>query len=244
MTRKEAREILVLYRGEADSSLDGMAEALALLQTDPELKRWFDEAQLLRAQTRAALRSVEPPAGLRSAILRDRKVVKVPSWTRRHFLTGLAASLAIAAGGALLMTVQHQQAHLTLENFERRMLGNAIRSYRMDIETDDPKAIRELLLKRNVPAAFSLPPNLQSLPVMGGAALIWQDRPVAMVCFKVNQEIGYLFVIEEKNIPAPNELQRLGSYADHSTAVWRQGGMIYLLGAKVPMEELKKLIAG
>ncbi len=43
MNRDEAKNILLLYRTEADAADPQIAEALALAKSDAELSRWFVE---------------------------------------------------------------------------------------------------------------------------------------------------------------------------------------------------------
>ena len=71
MERDEARAILELFRpGLLDDREDPMiAEALALLETDAELKAWFEERQFLDDRISDAFNSVEPPADLKASIL-------------------------------------------------------------------------------------------------------------------------------------------------------------------------------
>lgn len=241
MTSAEARAVLWLYRGEQDRLLEGMSKALARLENDPELKGWFDQLQQTRAQERAALRTLAIPEGLRESIRRSREII--PFWQRRSFISALAASVALMVTGVIFYRAQPQRPEFTLANFERRLLGDALRSYNMDLETNDPQVVRQHLALQNAPADFLLPTGVQALPVIGGAALKWHDRPVSMICFKIKNEIAYLFVTDDRNLAEqPLQTPTFGTFAELSTAAWRLNGKVYLLGVKLPLQEVKELV--
>ncbi len=71
MTREEAQHILHLCRPGRDDDRDDplIAEAAALLDSDPELREWFDAQQSFDAEFAEELSKVRPPADLRSSIL-------------------------------------------------------------------------------------------------------------------------------------------------------------------------------
>lgn len=71
MERDEAKIILELCRpGKADDAQDPIiAEALGLLESDAELKAWFEEQQALDARISKTYNQVEPPADLKAGIL-------------------------------------------------------------------------------------------------------------------------------------------------------------------------------
>jgi len=71
MERDEAKAILELCRpGNEDDRLDPMiAEALALLETDAELKAWFEEQQTLDRRIGDCYCELEPPSDLKASIL-------------------------------------------------------------------------------------------------------------------------------------------------------------------------------
>lgn len=71
MQRDEAKAILELCRpGSTEDAKDPLiADALALLETDVELKAWFDEQQTLDARISEAYNRIEPPADLKASIL-------------------------------------------------------------------------------------------------------------------------------------------------------------------------------
>lgn len=71
MKRDEAKAILELYRpGNTDDAQDPIiAEALGLLETDADLKAWFDEQHALDARISDSYNEIEPPTDLKANIL-------------------------------------------------------------------------------------------------------------------------------------------------------------------------------
>ena len=71
MKREEAKQLLELCRPEqADDLQDpALAEAFALLETDTELRAWFDEQQAVDTRISGSLNALEAPADLKASIL-------------------------------------------------------------------------------------------------------------------------------------------------------------------------------
>lgn len=71
MERDEAKHILSLCRPENDEDRTDpvIAQALALLETDAELRTWFEDEQAADARIAKAFESIEPTADLKASIL-------------------------------------------------------------------------------------------------------------------------------------------------------------------------------
>ncbi|MEM7792180.1 MAG: hypothetical protein AAF546_12320, partial [Verrucomicrobiota bacterium] len=71
MDREEAKSFLELCRPgvEADHTDPLIAEALAMLDQDPELRASFESGQVIDARISESLNSIEPPASLKAEIL-------------------------------------------------------------------------------------------------------------------------------------------------------------------------------
>jgi len=71
MNCEEAKQLLELCRpgNEEDRQDPVLAEAFALLETDAELKAWFDEQQAVDSQISESMNSIEVPADLKASIL-------------------------------------------------------------------------------------------------------------------------------------------------------------------------------
>jgi hypothetical protein len=71
MHRDEAKQLLELCRpgNEADRQDPALAEAFALLESDEELRAWFDTQQAADARISESLNALEAPADLKATIL-------------------------------------------------------------------------------------------------------------------------------------------------------------------------------
>jgi len=61
MNKREAKEILLLYRGPIDDSDPQFHAALGYAKTDPELCQWLGEQTRCYDTIRAKLRAIQPP---------------------------------------------------------------------------------------------------------------------------------------------------------------------------------------
>jgi hypothetical protein len=94
MNTREAKEILLLYRGPMDDADPQFREALAHAQRDPELAEWLQEETRCYDAIRAKLREVEPPIELPQKIIRTRPILFSRNWNE---ILKLAAAIIISA---------------------------------------------------------------------------------------------------------------------------------------------------
>lgn len=243
MNTHDAKRILTDYRpGRSENSRE-VTEALALVERDPELNEWFSGQQRFHANVKKSLRTIEVPADLKTRILSGKKVV--PLW-RKTIPLYAAAAAAIILIGVATMWFQRSDEQITFAGYQDRMVGFALREYRMDVLSEDPQVIRNFLRKQGAPADFQLPRGLAQLPVMGGARLSWQGAPVSMVCYKLkDKEIAYLFVTEEtasKTEAALSAVPTFGTTKGLQTATWKQGANVFFLAAPLGPEEMRALV--
>jgi len=101
MNTREAKEILLLYRGPIDDSDSQFRAALDCAKSDPELGQWLREQTECYDTIRAKLRGIEPPLGLSEKIVRRRPIPFPLDWSR---IGQLAAAVLISVSlTALLM---------------------------------------------------------------------------------------------------------------------------------------------
>jgi hypothetical protein len=107
MTIEEARFILSAYRPNgSDSDLPAFGDALRMAAGDPELGAWFARSRAHDAAVSLKLRQIEPPPGLREAILAGARV----SDTQRSRAPGMAWIAGLAAAAALAIVVFSMKA--------------------------------------------------------------------------------------------------------------------------------------
>ena len=101
MNTREAKEILLLYRGPIDDSDPQFRAALDYAKSDPELGQWLREQTKCYDAIRAKLRGIEPQPRLADKIVRRRPIQFPRDWSR---ISQLAAAILISASvTALLM---------------------------------------------------------------------------------------------------------------------------------------------
>jgi len=236
----EAKTILLLYRpGTADAEDPQIAEALALAKQTPELARWLAEQTARQTQLRGQFRHLPVPPGLKEQILAE--VVapdRIIPWSPRRWLAA-AAALVLLGGLAALWSTRHPSDD-TLDIFQNRMAGIALRAYGMDLTTNQPEPIRAYLAQNHAPADYALPAGLPKTGVIGCAIEGWQNSKVSMICFRTGRPLApgqasdlWLFVVDRstvKDAPVSGAPPRIGAVNRLTTATWAQGGRVYLLG--------------
>src|SRR5437773_791900 len=101
MNTRDAKEILLLYRGTIDDADPQFHAALKCAKSDPELGQWLREQTKCYDAIRSKLRGIEPPIGLSDKIVRRRPIPFPRDWSR---IAQLAAAILISASvTALLM---------------------------------------------------------------------------------------------------------------------------------------------
>ena len=109
MNTREAKEILLLYRGPIDDSDPQFRAALDYAKSDPEIGQWLREQTNCYDAIRAKLRAIEPPPGLSDKIVRTRPIPFPRDWSR---IGQLAAAILISASvTGLLMKWSERQNH-------------------------------------------------------------------------------------------------------------------------------------
>jgi uncharacterized membrane protein YbaN (DUF454 family) len=243
MDRERAKQILLAYRpGTEDESEPDVAQALDLAKRDADLHEWLQEQTAFQQAVRAQLRSISIPPELKDSILARRKIV-TPIWRRPELL--LAAACIAIAFVLTAFWVRGRSEDETFAGFQKRMVGFALRLYRMDIETNDLVQVGQFLAAKGAPTNFALTPGLRQTPVKGGAYLTWQDHPVSMVCFTLPKaQTLYMFVmnqsaIQKGRLPGPTPILQFANGI--MIASWSQNGRVYLIAADPNAADLKKL---
>jgi hypothetical protein len=252
MTPLQAKEILSLYRpGTADAEDPAFVEALRLCEYDPELQAWFDEHCLLYQAIRSKLKEISIPEGLKEQILAERPVAAAPSRPSpvRRTVVALVALAIIVAVFVFQMT--HPEEDTGFAGYRDRMIGTALRSYSMDLETESLDRVQSFFNTRNAIADFRLPEGLRKARLAGCVVTRWQDRPVSMVCFHSGKPLHpgessdlWLFVAPATSIhDAPRDATRVFEQINAISAVsWTENGKTYLLAIEGDRKSLEEFL--
>jgi hypothetical protein len=108
MNTREAKEILLLYRGPIDESDPQFRGALDYAKSDPALGQWLREQTKCYETIRAKLRGIEPSPGLSEKIVRRRPIPFPRDWSR---IGQLAAAILISASVTALLMKWPERRH-------------------------------------------------------------------------------------------------------------------------------------
>ena len=242
MTPLQAKEILLTYRpwaGEAASA--EIAEAMAQCSGDAELAGWFKNHCAVQESIHERFKGIPVPKGLKEKILTARNDPTPLVWFRQPAWLAAAAAVAlIAIAAAFWPAARSPKEEISFEAFRSRMVGMALRSYGMDLETNDASQVRAYLTKAQAHFDYVVPKGMTQSPTVGCGLLKWQNRRVTMICFRTGRPLKpgdksdlLLFVMDRTALRNPPrsgapEILNLRSYA---TASWTQQDKIYLLAS-------------
>jgi hypothetical protein len=108
MNTREAKEILLLYRGQIDDFDPQFRAALKYAKSDPELGQWLREQTKCYDAIRAKLRGIEPQPGLADKIVRRRPIPFLRDWSR---ISQLAAAILISASVTAVLMKWSDRRH-------------------------------------------------------------------------------------------------------------------------------------
>jgi hypothetical protein len=243
MDNPTSREILLRYRpGGPEESDPETKSALEAAAQDPETGLWLKSHVDFQKRVRSELQKVSPPKGLAEAIIFAEKQRLRRLRQRQAFL--MAAAALVIIGITLFSVFQPSASPQQFAGFQTRMVGTALRDYRMDLLSPDPEVIRNFLKDHGALADYSLPPSLERLSGIGGALLRWNNHPVSMVCLDRGQkQILYVFVIDRSAVPeAPgSEAPRFEKINKLNTASWTDGTHAYLVASAGDEQSLRNL---
>jgi len=188
MNRERAKEILAGYRPQRDLATDPeFAPALALLEQDAELARWFEREQALDAALQRKLQEIPVPVGLQARILasRPRRLAR-PGWWWNPSLISAAAAVLVVVGVSAVWLAPWRST--TWSDYQATVLKNVTGPYTLDIETRSPEQVRQRMAAAGYPSDYRMPPGLLEYPVEGGLKLGWRGHKVSVVCFGSDDE--------------------------------------------------------
>jgi hypothetical protein len=218
-----------------------VVEAIAFAQQDSELRDWFRAHCEYQRALREKLRSSPVPADLRERLLNARKVVRVPFWKRSG--PWLAAAAGFVLLGAALIWKPGESSD-RFARYEARVVGNAVREYHMDVETNDMAALRQHIALGGAPSDYEVPEPLRQLELTGGGVLTWRSNPIGMVCFnRGDQQMLYLFVAKTSAFrDPPGQKPQVTRLADLISVSWRAGDKCYTLAGPADSAALKSYL--
>lgn len=245
MNNSEAKFILQAYRpGGRDASDPAMAEALAQAARDPELGAWLAREQAHGQAVAAKLGAIQPPAGLRDAILAGGKATgrngtAQKSWWARPAWLPLAAAAAIMLG----LTAWWRLAPVhgaTLEEFAVNFVG---RGFTLQKHSADLAVLKTWLGEQHGPLPEVLPAKFAELRALGCRTLDFRGREISLVCFERGGKEFHVFVARRDGAPgAPGGAPQFLHRGKLAAATWTDTKNRYVLVSDAGIEALNQLL--
>jgi hypothetical protein len=183
MNRARAQEILAGYRPNPDHAADPeIAAALALLEQDAELARWFESEQALDAALQRKFSEIPVPGDLQARILssRPKRLTRPNWWSDPRHLAAAAAVLVIASASALWLAPREPA---TWPDYQAKALAKVTASYELNLKSRDHDEVRQGMAAAGFPADYREPPGLLTYPIKGGFRFRWQGQKVSVICY-------------------------------------------------------------
>jgi len=246
MTNRQAKDILLRYRpGSPDEQDAEVRAALEHANRDPELRAWLADHRAFQSGVRNRLRSVDTPAGLREQILSERPArFRSTAAPRRLQIAGVTAVLLLLAGAILWMNTR-RDAEARFETFRARMVKTALRGYAMDLNSRDPREVRDYLAAHQGQSDWRPPPGLAATPLIGCAALTWQGQPASLICYgRGTKPDLWLFIVDTASLPDPPadgdpQFARVNRL---NTLSWSADGRTYVLAGAFDEQTLRAMV--
>jgi hypothetical protein len=246
MDRREAKLVLQALRPD-DLTTDKPAaiEALIYVESDPELKAWWETHQAFDKKVAAKLREVPVPSSLRENILAAPKVVQFKPQPRYCFWLAAAAAVAILC---VVATAKHYTATGPLDrtDFVARTLP-LIHDNQPDLAmtTPDHDKVVAWLKDHNAPMG-TMPSPLNNLPTLGCQKYVMNGHNVTLICFAIGGgHEAHLFIIDQDSLYDPPK-KNVPDFQDMpngwSIASWSDDHMSYLLATDTGQATLKQLL--
>ncbi|MBV8213175.1 MAG: hypothetical protein JOZ08_08105 [Verrucomicrobia bacterium] len=244
MNSDAAKEVLSAYRsGDRDGADPFFHEALKQMESDSELKKWFDEQHDLDRAIREKLASIEPPPDLQAKILARIRGEKV----RRFALpqVWLAAAACLLVGGIAWFYSAQKQGPDRFQEFKTDALAmvSAEGGPVLDLWTSNITETQSYLREHQAPYDEWLPNRLKSMETAGCRAFVWKDYPASLTCFRLpDGMLLHLVVIHREAMGNANIPVGMKSMGDWHLMFQQKDGMLMMWATQAPMEQLKQIV--
>lgn len=245
MDEQEARLILQAYRpGDQDEADPQVAEALKLVEKNPELARWFAEEREFDRAIAAHLASLPAPFGLKTRILANAATRSSSSKTRWAVgLAVLAACLFLLAQLVSLVRGSSQAAVL-LPDYAREMVSFIRLTPPLELESSDPREINDWLRKREVPQG-AIPAPLSALDPIGCRVLSFRGHDVTLICFRRSgNRLAHLFMVDRAALPKlkAGAAPLFSAEGEWMTASWAEKDRAYMIAVQGDRETVQRYL--
>ena len=204
MDRNEAQLILSALRPDGPEANETLfTEALALAESDTELKAWWQAQQEFDRKVAAKVAEVRLPDSLRENILAAPKVVGFPpQWRHRSLLVAAATIALLCVAGSFWHVADF--GSIDRFDFAEQALGELDTSGPLlAMTSSDHEQVKAWLQSQNAPVGV-MPAKFESIPSVGCQKYIIHGHAVSLICFSLaNGGVAHLFVVEKSALNDP-----------------------------------------
>jgi len=245
MNRKEAKQVLQALRpDDTNTSEPTVIQALIRVESDPELKTWWEAQQSFDRKVAAKLEEVPVPDDLRATILAARKIR--PFTPQPHFSYWLAAA-AVVAILCVVGTIMRNSAFGPVDRTEYAAAIFPLINHdtpALAMISPDQDKIMAWLREQRAPTGM-LPAKMTALPTIGCQKFTMHGHTVSLICFTLTGGgIAHLFVVDKQALsdPPADNAPEFNQVEGWSTAAWSDGRMSYVLATQAGPDALKQLL--
>lgn len=244
MSNHEAKFILGAYRANgADAGNAMFSAALLQARSDPALGAWFACAQAHDAAVAARLGEIEPPAGLREAILAGARASRTPQPARRF----PAMWFALAASVAVLLAA-------TVAFWPKRAAAEPARFAAFAInDTAHGKhgghgapagALQVLLSQPSTRLSAGLPVDFAALRTTGCRTLNFAGHDVLELCFQRNGAWFHCYIANGADFPGMPAVgpATFAQREQFGSASWSDGVHRFVVVSNAGLAAVKQLL--
>ncbi|MDI1336377.1 MAG: hypothetical protein PSU94_09370 [Lacunisphaera sp.] len=246
MNNVEAKFILQGYRPDgADAGDATFAAALEQTRADPALHEWFALEQAFDRAISAKLGLIQPPAGLREAILAGGRVTSPVttqrSWWQQSVFLAAAASIAVLFALGLALWPRSAAASAGLMEFA---LNDTMLDKNHGGHGEDTAALQTMLSSPANQLSRGLPVDFAALRKAGCRTLNFQEHPVLEVCFKRDGAWFHCYIAQRADFPALVAALSpvLADKSGASIASWADASHLFVVVSKSGRAPLERLL--
>ncbi len=251
MDTEEAKFLLSCMRPDSrDADDPRFAEAIELLESDPELKCWFTERQAFDQVIAEKLSTLETPADLKSSILAGARAGQTRP-KRNRPPRAVVTMIAAAAIGMLtilgILRFNENPAAGSEADFRQAAVKEIQQLQSLDYNSPNLEEIRKWLGAHSGNADFKAPDALEKLPTAGCHLFEWKGNRASLICFRTGagdtESMAHLVVVKGDLFPEFDEKSlEIESAEGWSTVVWRENSQTYLLASKGGEDLVRRLV--
>jgi len=247
MDKNEAKLLLQAYRPNGqDAGHPFFAEALAYVETDPELKVWWEAQQDFDRKISAKLKEIPVPEHLRATLLTSHKIEQfIPHFRLHYWLAAAAVVVFLFVTGLHPWSSRPPLAMIPIasQEYNASVLHFLNDDPALGLMASDHAKVLDWLQQRHAPTG-NIPSNMVSLPTLGCQKIALHGHDVSLICFSLTDgEVAHLFIIDQKALTDPPAASpTFAPMGNWSTASWSDGAKSYLLMTEATPDKLKHLL--